>query len=224
MAGAAGTTDIVASPHCNDEYRFEPETVAARIAELQSAAGESPVIHFGCDFHLNPENIEDALHSPGKYSIDHRGYLLVEFSDYLIPKTTAEIFAALIASGLRPIITHPERNAMLRRRVADLESWVGQGCIIQVTAQSLLGSFGKSARDASAALLNRGLVHVLASDGHDLQHRPPVLRAAYEHVIERYGEDTAARLCVSNPRAVLDGAPVELVAAPLKTRHWYSPW
>ncbi len=221
MAAGAGTTDIVASPHCSDEYRFEPETVAEKIAELQSAVGESPVIHFGCDFHLNPENIEDALRSPGKYSIDCHGYLLVEFSDYLIPKTAAEIFAALIASGMRPIITHPERNALLRRSLADLESWVEQGCIVQVTAQSLLGRFGNSARNTSEVLMNRGLVHTLASDGHDLKYRPPVLRVVYEHVIRSYGEDTAARLCVSNPRAILDGAPVEPVATPPKRRRWY---
>src|SRR5215467_2489642 len=94
MAAAAGTTDIVASPHSNDEYDFEPETVERRISELQRAASESLVIHYGCDFHLNPENIESALRSPDRYTIDHKSYLLVEFSDFLIPRTTAEIFAA----------------------------------------------------------------------------------------------------------------------------------
>src|SRR5450755_2798786 len=75
----------------------------------QAAAGDAPRIHYGCDFHLTLENIDDALRSPEKYSIDHRGYLLVEFSDFLIPKTTSEIFARLIGAGLRPIVTHPER-------------------------------------------------------------------------------------------------------------------
>ena len=152
IAAAAGTTEIVASPHANEEYRFEPETVEARIAELQTAAGASPVIHYGCDFHLTRENIEDALRSPGKYSIAHRGYLLVEFSDFLIPKSTGEIFAALLAAGMRPIITHPERNRLLRSRTDDLAAWVEQGCLIQVTAQSLLGRFGKSARERIGCL------------------------------------------------------------------------
>ena len=60
--------------------------VEQKIGELQAAVGDAPRIHYGCDFHLTLENIEDAVRSPGKYSINHRGYLLVEFSDFLIPK------------------------------------------------------------------------------------------------------------------------------------------
>ena len=224
MAAAAGTTDIVASPHSNDEFRFDPSTVEAKIAELQAAVGESPVIHYGCDFHLNLENIQDALSSPAKYSIDHRGYLLVEFSDHLIPKTTTDIFAALIASGMRPVITHPERNPLLRERLADLECWVCQGCLVQVTAQSLLGSFGRRAKAAADTMMHRGLVHVLASDAHDLKHRPPLLRPAYDHVTEHYGQEMAERLCVENPQSILRGKPVEPGTSRAKSKRWCSLW
>src|ERR1019366_7504901 len=93
QAAAAGTTDIVASPHANQDYDFDPMEVERKIGELQAAAGDAPRIHYGCDFHLTLENIDDALRSPGKYSIDHRGYLLVEFSDFLIPRSTDQIFA-----------------------------------------------------------------------------------------------------------------------------------
>src|ERR1043166_9016713 len=72
MAADAGTTDIVASPHANQEYRFDPLTVERKISEVQAAVGDVPQIHYGCDFHLTLENIEDALHAPAKYSIDHR--------------------------------------------------------------------------------------------------------------------------------------------------------
>src|ERR1035438_6481836 len=68
QAAAAGTTDIVASPHANQDYDFDPLVVERKIGELQAAAGESPLIHYGCDFHLTLENIDDALRFPGKYS------------------------------------------------------------------------------------------------------------------------------------------------------------
>jgi protein-tyrosine phosphatase len=223
MAAAAGTTDIVASPHSNSEYHFEPQVVKAKIAELQSAVGTSLRIHYGCDFHLNPENIEAALREPAKYSINHGCYLLVEFSDFLVPKTTAAIFQAFLAAGIRPMITHPERNRLLRRRLPDLESWVQLGCSIQLTAQSWLGYFGDSAQKASEALLRRGLVHVIASDGHDLRRRPPVLQQAYENLRNRFGQEVAYGLCVRNPQAVLKSEPLNPITLP-PSRPWYAFW
>lgn len=222
MARAAGTTDIVASPHNNPDFRFYPDEVEDKIAALQAAIGDLPRIHYGCDFHLTPENIDDALRSPAKYSINHRGYLLVEFADAYIPKATSQIFERMLDADLLPIITHPERNALLQQKLPDLEGWVEMGCYIQVTAQSVLGNFGKRAKAFSHTLLSRGLVHFLASDAHDLQHRPTPLQPAWEYVTQNYGEDTASLLLEENPRATLSGAPIsaQVVEAPRK-RGWF---
>ena len=86
IAAEAGTTDIVATPHSNLDYSFDPEQISERIAELSEAAGPAPHIHRGCDFLLSYDNIQDALANPTRYTINHRGYLLVEFSDLLIFK------------------------------------------------------------------------------------------------------------------------------------------
>src|SRR5687767_2725294 len=60
VAGESGTTDIVATPHANPQYRFDPMRVEVALAALQKAAGSGPRIHYGCELHLTPENIEDA--------------------------------------------------------------------------------------------------------------------------------------------------------------------
>ena len=121
MAGEHGTTDIVASPHANLEYRFDPALIA-ELKALLEARNESGVrVHLGCDFHLQYENIEDAIQHPRKYTIAGGPYLLVEFSDLLIFKTTAQIFNDLLAAGMRPVITHPERNSLLQQRLSELK-------------------------------------------------------------------------------------------------------
>src|SRR4051794_40831739 len=96
MAAAAGTTDIVASPHANQQYRFDPCVVQRKIDEVQAALGGGPRTHYGCDFHLTSENIETAVREPERYSIAHTGSLLVEFSDRHIPKTMEAIFGCLM--------------------------------------------------------------------------------------------------------------------------------
>jgi protein-tyrosine phosphatase len=222
QAAAAGTTDIVASPHANQDYAFDPLGVERMIGELQAAVGDTPRIHYGCDFHLTLENIEDALRSPGKYSINHRGYLLVEFSDFLIPKTTGQLFARMMKVGLRPIVTHPERNQLLQRRLPELEAWVAQGAHLQVTAQSLLGRFGRTARKCAHELVGRGLVHFLASDAHDTRWRTTALDESRRYVEKRFGPEAALRLFVENPRSALAGVPLTAVPLPIRRKPWYA--
>jgi protein-tyrosine phosphatase len=224
MAAAAGTTDIVASPHANHEYHFDPGLVEEKIADLQAAIGDTLQIHYGCDFQLTPENIEDAIRWPKKYSINHRGYLLVEFSDFLIPKTTAEIFARMARAGLCPIVTHPERNQLLQARLPEIAEWVAEGALVQVTAQSMLGLFGKSAKSAAHELMMNGMVHFLASDAHDLKYRTTALDAAFRYVEATFGAEAALRVFEENPRAVVAGVPVNPVPYALKKRKWFGLW
>lgn len=225
MAAEHGTTDLVATPHANPTYRFDPERIAERRAQIEAAAGLPLRLHTGCDFHLSFDNIQDALAHPAKYTIDHRNYLLVEFSDLLIFHNTAEIFERLSDAGMIPVITHPERNGLLRQRLERIEEWVENGARVQVTAQSVTGDFGRRARDFSRTLLDRGLVHVLASDAHDTEHRPPVLDTAYEWIARNYGEPLAGTLCITNPAAALAGDPMILPATvPAGSRKWYQVW
>lgn len=219
IAAECGTTDIVATPHSDMRFTFMPELVKERIAELTAASSGVPRIHSGCDFHLSLENIQDALAFPRKYTIDGLGYLLVELADAFIPRSTDDILRQFVRLGIVPVITHPERNPLLQGDAARLQKWVGLGCAVQITAQSLSDRFGKQARLSAWHMLNKGLVHVVASDAHDVTHRPPRLDIAHETLTREIGAYAAALLLVENPAAILIGAPIAPVAP---AKRWYS--
>ena len=209
MAADTGTTDIVASPHANERYGYDPATVTAKIAELQQACGDVLRIHRGCDFHLSFQNIEDALREPRKYTIDGGNYLLVEFSDMAIPPNMTFLFEQLLSAGMIPIITHPERNPLLQKHIPTIEEWARQDCLVQVTAGSFLGSFGKAARRTAESLMSQRLVHIVASDAHNTTSRSPDLLPAYRHIAKHYSEKHAEALFTLFPRAVLQGESVD---------------
>ena len=227
MAAEAGTTDIVATPHADLQYKFQPTVIHERIVALQAEVGGSIRIHRGCDFHLAYDNIQDALAHPTKYTINHKQYLLVEFSEMTIFPTTTEMFERLLSARMVPIITHPERNSLLRQRVAELSKWVEMGCLLQITGGSFLGNFGDRAKTWSDSMMDRGLVHIVASDGHDLEHRPPVLDEVGQYLEKKYGAEAAELLTTANPMAIIQGVELPMTA-PAQfssgSKKWYQFW
>lgn len=226
MAADGGTTDIVATPHSNLQYEFQPVLIAECRADLQQEMGDRLKIHTGCDFHLKLDNIQEALKDPRKYSVNGLGWVLVEFSDMLIFPNTEEIFAQMQSAGMRVIVTHPERNRLLRYDVERLRRWVETGACLQVTGGSLLGVFGSEARKFAEELMEQGLVHFLASDAHDLDRRPTRLDHVRDHVAERYGQEYADALLTDHPRAVIEGRSIDTgpLAPPSPARRWYQFW
>jgi protein-tyrosine phosphatase len=226
LAASSGTTDIVATPHANPKYAFQREVVLERIQTLNQAAAGRPRIHFGCEFHLSFDNVDHLMENLRQYTINGKQYLLVECPDFHIGRHAESVLRGMIDAGIVPIIAHPERNPVLRQKLTRAEEWVEFGCLLQLTAMSITGGFGASARSASFRLLDHGLAHIVASDAHDPVHRSPILADARQAVGARYGEDAAEILFDGNPRAVIEGAPLlggRLISWP-PARKWYQFW
>lgn len=205
VAAEDGITHIVCTPHANYQYKFDPAVNQKKLEELRERLQEKITLGLGCDFHLSYENIDDALRNPTKYTINQRRYLLVEFAELAIPQQMTDIFYQFLVSGMQPVITHPERNLTIQKHPERLNDWIERGCLVQVTASSLNGRFGRRAETLATKLLEENKVHFLATDAHNLSSRPPRMKEAFEMVRKKYGIETATRLCIANPRAAFFG-------------------
>lgn len=214
MAIADGITHVVATPHANSMYPFIPELIQARRDEIQARVGNRLFLATGCDFHLSFENLQDIRQNPSLYALNQKNYLLVEFPDFALPPSADQTLHELQLAGLHPIITHPERNPLIRSQPDRLLRWVRHGCYTQVTAQSVFGRFGPRAQQAVEHWFDQNAVHFVASDAHNVTSRPPRLKEALETIAKRKGEALARALLLENPLAAFEGRPLPYVPEP----------
>lgn len=222
MAIADGITHVVATPHLSSEYRFDFAAVQRACRELQSAVGDRLKLATGCDFHLSPENLAALKENAAPFCIHQKDYLLLEFNEFAIPPAVDDTIYRIQLSGVRTIITHPERNSIIRIRPERLEKWIRNGAFGQVTGGSLTGMFGPAAQQTALAWIARGMVHFVASDAHNLTGRLHKLSPAYAVVRSEFGREKAEALFVENPLAVFEGRSLphvpEITEEPKKKR------
>ncbi len=214
-AAADGITHMVATPHANDRYHYDREYLQGLVVHLQGLIGDTPKLSLGCDFHLSYDNLQEALAHPSRFVIEGTRYLLVEFSNYSVPQQTTDSFLKLSERGITPIITHPERNPILRESLQRVADWAEQGCVIQMTGSALTGFWGERARRSALWLLEHQAAHVLATDAHDTEKRVANLSRSRDAAAEICGQEIAQAMVDGNPRAIITNQPLPYFPRPV---------
>jgi len=216
-ACADGIEVVACTPHAYPGlYDNRAPEIRAAVRSLQKAldeAGIPLVLTHGADIHLMPDVLQ-GLREGRLPTLGGSRYLLVEPSHHVPTPRFEDQVWNLIASGYVPIITHPERLAWIGRHYEVFRRLAQRGAWMQITAGSLTGAFGRSARRWGERMLDDGIVHVLASDGHGVERRPVILSAGREAAAKRVGEAEAWRLVDERPRQVLEDAPPDEVVPP----------
>lgn len=156
----------------------------------------------GADVHMAPDFI-NGIRSGRLLSLADSRYILVEPPHHTAPPQLEEFFFALVVAGYVPILTHPERLSWVPSRYAMVKKLVDAGVWMQITAGSFTGAFGRNALYWAQRMLDEGCVHLLASDAHDAERRPPNLAVAREIVAKRVGAEEAEHLVTTRPMGIL---------------------
>ena len=216
MAQADGIRHMVATPHSNERYPYDRPAHEARLAELRTRFGSGMEFSLGCDFHMSYENLQDLHLHPRRYSIGGDRYILVELSNYSIPTPVEEAMLKLGDLDLTPVLTHPERNPILQENLGRVLGWADRGCVVQITASALTGRWGERPQHAAVLLLHHRAVHVISTDAHDIERRPPVLSTTRNVVAELLGDEIARNLVLHDPEAIVRGRPLPYFPKTLK--------
>ncbi len=209
-----GTRVIVATPHCRDGFfSNERATVLAAVRQLSDRLEREGVeieIRPGAEVHLAPDLVARVRDGRAPTLADNGRTLLLELSLSQHVVEIDKLLFELKLAGLDVVFAHPERIRYFQENLRRYEALVLQGAYGQITTGSVLGVFGETAREFAEELLRKGLVHVLASDAHNVRGRPPCLTKALGACVPLVGERYARSMVEDVPGALLNGRTPEL--------------
>jgi protein-tyrosine phosphatase len=185
VAAAArdGITALAATPHVRQDYPTTADEMERALRGVRRAVADAGL---GVDVLPGGEIAVDRLHLLDAQELARFGLggnprvVLIEVPYRGWPLELSERVFRLRALGIRPVLGHPERNDVVQAEPERLADVVGLGALAQVTAASLDGRLGRRPQECSLDLLERELVHLLASDAHAPAVRGIGMSAAVE--------------------------------------------
>jgi protein-tyrosine phosphatase len=169
------TSVLVATPHVSEAYPNTSANIEAGVDVLSAAVADADLdvrIVGGAEISIDRLSTLDNAELAA-LTLGSGPYLLIEsplspsIGDFVAP------LRSLRERGFNIVLAHPERAPVFQRDRAELTRLVASGILTSITAGSLVGQFGRTARRMSLEMLRDGLVHNIASDAHDAVRRPP---------------------------------------------------
>jgi len=209
QAIADGITHMVMTPHVhpgryeNNKSNLQPHFT--RLQELLARNNLDISIAVAGEVRLCTEVLTMFASNDLPFIGKRRGkdVMLLEFPHDGIPPGSDKLVDWLMQRNILPIIAHPERNKAIMHDITKIGPFLERGCLFQLTAMSVTGKFGENAHNIAHQFLSNGWAAIIASDAHNIKHRPPVLSEAYATVASEYSSDLARALFIDTPAEII---------------------
>jgi protein-tyrosine phosphatase len=188
-----GITHLYATPHHrNGRYENEKHSILHHVNVFNEKLAERNIpLHVlpGQETRLYKELVEE-LDREVLIPLHHQlKYLLIELPSSQVPGYAAETIYELNLRNYIPIIVHPERNSEIMENPDLLHDLILEGALTQITANSVIGNFGKKIMNFSHELIRANMTHFIASDAHNVSGRGFHLNEAFETIQKQHGVD-----------------------------------
>ncbi len=213
MAREDGTEVLVATPHIkNGIYSNRRDNIVEKVNDLrEKIEGRIDLkIYWGADIHITTDLV-DKIKTGEVPTINDKGYILLELPCELLPPQIENFLFELKLKKITPILTHVERSYWIRKEFERIYRFIEMGALVQVTAMSLTGGFGGEVKSLATELVRLRLAHLIASDSHSLQFRPPGLSSAFKVASSIIGEKDAHAMVKDTPEKIIMGREIDLL-------------
>jgi protein-tyrosine phosphatase len=224
MLVADGVRMATALAHQNDHY---PENTAAKLrtaaAELSAALKAENVpltVYPTGEVMASPDLLEKYDAGSLLTYADKGKFLLVEMPHTLFVDL-APIAMGLRQRGVRIVVAHAERYPELMSGGALVEQWIAAGCLIQVTAQEIAEPTIAD-KKVLHDWIRRGIVHMLGTDGHRVDMRPPRMKAGVAALHALAGPGVGDRISHIYASSIMQGRPINAPPPVQVKKSWFG--
>jgi protein-tyrosine phosphatase len=201
-----GVVCVACTPHIMPGvYPNSGPQIRRAVALMQQRLNEGGIklkVVPGADNHIDPDFVA-GLKEGRLLTLANSAFVLVEPPHHVVPTRLEDLFFDICLAGYVPVLTHPERLSWIESKYDVIERLTGRGVWMQITSGSLCGRFGRRPRYWAQRMLGEGLVHILATDAHNMTSRPPDLLNGRIEAERLVGAEEAGHLVVTRPRGVL---------------------
>lgn len=190
-----GITHILCTPHHNRQFDNPREKVLHAVEALQAEFDKRQIdiTLFECQEVRIHGELEREIQQGRILTADVGGrYLMIEFPSAEIPDYAERLLFLLAKKGYTPIIVHPERNKGFQAEPNRLINFLNAGCLAQLTAPSITGSYGKQTQKIAKQMVEAGLVQMMASDAHRVENRDFEMKQGFQIITKEFGEAKTA--------------------------------
>ena len=203
-----GTRVIVFTPHYREPYKKNTseylKMVFNEFKKILDSRYRDMEFYLGSEVHYEMA-VPELLHSHEVMTYNDTHYALIEFRYKSAKSEILNALREVKRFGFTPVIAHLERYEICVNDKDIIDDILDQGALIQINADSVMGKQGFRIKHFCHKLLKEELVDFIASDAHNMDHRPPMLNECYKRVAKKYGEEYADLVFRDNAIRMLKG-------------------
>lgn len=212
-----GVRHVVCTPHVfPGRFENRRSSIEQAYEDFRAVLHDTGIdlqLSFAGEVRLTPEVLVLLQRGELPFLGEYRGArtMLLEFPDGQLPVGAERFVDKLLEQRIRPVIVHPERNRAVIDDPKRMAGFMEMGSFLQLTASSVTGHFGERVQKTAQALLDKGWVHAVASDAHNLGGRKPRMSAAAAWLRQHYGVQAARQLVELGPALLSHKPPISML-------------
>ena len=200
-----GFTDIILTPHFSNYFQVSAEEISKRIEEIKRESQAIGInLYQGNEIYITSTLIDD-LNNKKSVSLNNSKYVLFEVPMHNSTYNVDEVIYDILNAGKVPILAHPERYDFVQSDPNWLLNYIDRGVLFQSNYASIVGRYGKEAKETVKKLLTHNMIHFLGSDN----HKPNTVYAEMPEILYKLekliGPNYLKTLSLDNPQKILNG-------------------